>query len=92
MIVHSSGFVHGDRPSGVRVAQYEGALHEVATEVLAAIDHPKEVHTVRSLDGYLVEVHAYVAVGESEMWHVFALPSEQWPRTGSEPTDSEATS
>lgn len=91
MILHASGFVHDGRPSSVHIAVYEGNLADVASGVIAAIKHPTKTTTVRSLGGWLREVHAYTDVNGVELWHVFSEPGEQWPM-GAKPSDSEATS
>lgn len=82
MILHASGFVDDGRPSNVRIAAYDDTLANVASAVIAEIErhgHPTEIMTVRSLTGELKEVHAYTSINESELWHVFSEPGEQWP-------------
>ena len=69
-----------DIVSNVSVSTHEGDLADVANGVLGAIEHPKQVATVRTLDGRLREVHAVVTVNpDSPMWHRFLTASEQWP-------------
>lgn len=68
--------------SGVAVALCPGELAEVANHAINdARGHGYEVsvQTVRSLDGWLREVHAAWAVDpEHPMWHRFVYPSAPW--------------
>lgn len=100
-VIHIRGFLATDgRPemvSGVDASIIEGRLVDVANETLAAIedaDKPRDVQkwTVRTLDGWLREVHATVTIEGHEdrpMWHRFVEPGEEWKR--SERVSDEAT-
>lgn len=92
-IYHASGFIREDEFPDVRVAVYEGTLHEVANGVIAKMreqGHKVRVRTTRSLSGWLHVVHALVDTSESvgepagtyRMWHRFSEADEQWPMAG----------
>lgn len=91
-VIHVSGFAagadHTEMVSGVRAVVIEGELGDIAQRTIDAMrdcEKPRDIQvsTVRTLDGWLREVHAVVTIEGHEdrpMWHRFLTPdSDSWP-------------
>ena len=86
VVLHVWGFgaEAGRMVSGVGAAIIPGDLSEVAESTIEGMrshGHDVKVSTVRTLDGWLREVHAVCPVDpDNPMWHRFLTPGEQWKR------------